>query len=802
MKSQGIAVFLVTSLLLGAPAWAEIRRVSHPQVASSSWGPRHFDVAYDSINGVRLLVTAGSSFGLEGCLFFDSSLPQKCFDVAPEWPSGYYPRVAWSSEQGTFLVSYLVDSGPCCSIDFAAPKARVIRVVNGAPAMGPEISLGFISVDVSSYWLPKGGGIAYSPPGGKFLVTWTTGGTSKVHVIDPIGNGALVSTRELTESGDQESDPVIACESDRGKCLVAGRGINGSTYWTWGRFVDGTTGAPLGPHTVSLLQGPAGVPSVVYSPETAATPAGFLVGMIASDGVLKGVIADGRSETFGTPFTMLEDPTQDPKYLLLSMRYSAASQTIIAAIATGGRGPCVLQEFDGLGRPTPGGFGVIHSVPSGHVTDRTAIPAMNSVTGDFYVYEKYPENIIVTRYAASLAQAAPRVTRNPYNRVIHAGWPVSFTAAALGAPAPTVQWEASGDGGATWVTVPGASTTTQTFTATAADSGKQFRARFTNGLSPDAISAAAVLTIGSGGGTDFDDDARAEFLLWTPGTGMWRWASSSATGTTGESGVQWGNQALGDVSLTDDIDGDGLADLVIWRASTGTWYWLTSSSHYAHAAAGGRQWGNQSLGDIPILADFDGDRRADLGIWRASTGTWYWLTSSSGYSYASAQGIQWGNADLGDRPFAADFDGDGLSDLAIWRASTGTWYWLTSSTGYAYSSAGGKQWGSADFDDVPMVGDLDGDGLADLVVWRAATGTWYWLTSSSGYSYDESFARQWGNAGLGDVARLADFEGDGTPDLVVWRETTGQWFWLASSSAFTESGVRSFGNPGDVPVVR
>jgi hypothetical protein len=201
------------------------------------------------------------------------------------------------------------------------------------------------------------------------------------------------------------------------------------------------------------------------------------------------------------------------------------------------------------------------------------------------------------------------------------------------------------------------------------------------------------------------------------------------------------------VPLLGDIDGDGKAELIVWRASTGTWFWLTSTSGYSYASQGQKQWGNASLGDQPMLGDQDGDGVVDLTVWRASSGTWFWLTSSSGYDYAASGTKQWGNATLGDQPLIGDMDGDGLSDLVVWRASSGTFFWLTSSSGYAYGSQGQKQWGNQSLGDIPMLADLDGDGMGDLVVWRNSSGTWFWLTSSTGYNVASQGQKQWGATG-------------------------------------------------------
>ncbi len=76
---------------------------------------------------------------------------------------------------------------------------------------------------------------------------------------------------------------------------------------------------------------------------------------------------------------------------------------------------------------------------------------------------------------------------------------------------------------------------------------------------------------------------------------------------------------------------------------------------------------------------------------------------------------------------SGDFDGDGRADVTIYRPEDGVWYILKSSANFGAGMA--YQWGTST--DIPVAGDYDGDGRSDIAVWRPETGVWWVLTSSS-----------------------------------------------------------------------
>ena len=145
---------------------------------------------------------------------------------------------------------------------------------------------------------------------------------------------------------------------------------------------------------------------------------------------------------------------------------------------------------------------------------------------------------------------APAVTTNPSGQSVNPGSVVTFNAAAGGYPTPTVQWQRSTDGGATFTAIAGATSNSYTFTAAAGDNGSRYQAVFSNVVN-SATSTTATLSVvqapafTSADTATFAVAAAGSFLVTTSGLPN---AAVRATGTP----PAW-------LTLTDH--GDGTATL-------------------------------------------------------------------------------------------------------------------------------------------------------------------------------------------------------------------------------------------------
>lgn len=290
-----------------------------------------------------------------------------------------------------------------------------------------------------------------------------------------------------------------------------------------------------------------------------------------------------------------------------------------------------------------------------------------------------------------------------------------------------------------------------------------------------AVSNPGQVVVIHHGFTDFDADGKADPSIYRASNGFWYINRSTA----GFTATQWGLAT--DNLAPADYDGDDKTDVAVWRPDVATvagFYILQSSNNTMRIERFGQ------TGDDPtVVGDWDGDGKADPAVYRVGVGgaqSFFYYRGSLNNPSGNTTFVPWGTT--GDRAMRGDFDGDGKMDPAVFRPTNAVWYISQSSNGTARF----ENWGLSTDKFVPA--DYDGDAKTDLAVFRS--GVWYIKQSSN----SQTAYINWGlNT---DTPVPADYDGDGKADAAIYRN--GVWYERLSSSS--SLSVVNFGLSTDVAV--
>jgi hypothetical protein len=230
--------------------------------------------------------------------------------------------------------------------------------------------------------------------------------------------------------------------------------------------------------------------------------------------------------------------------------------------------------------------------------------------------------------------------------------------------------------------------------------------------------------------------AREDVGLVDPASGIWHIRRGA-----GVTSFYYGNP--GDTPFMGDWNCDGIDTPGLYRRSDGFVYLRDSNSQ---GVADVRYFfGNP--GDLPIAGDFDGDGCDTVSIYRPSEGRAYIINQlGSGATGVGAADVSYFFGNPGDKPFAGDFDGNGIDTVGLHRESTGLVYFRNSHT----QGVADNEYFFGDPADQLVAGDWTGVGFSAPALFRSDEARFYFRHTNTQGIADNSFL--FGDSGMIPVA--------------------------------------------------
>lgn len=233
--------------------------------------------------------------------------------------------------------------------------------------------------------------------------------------------------------------------------------------------------------------------------------------------------------------------------------------------------------------------------------------------------------------------------------------------------------------------------------------------------------------------------------------------------------------------LFGDVDGDGRDDLIAPTAGGDVFVGLSLGFQFATP----QLWLSGFCGPICQTADVDGDGRADVVSYAWGDGA---NPGSADVRVAVSTGSQFADRGVWNDGFCVteqvcrlgDVNGDGRADLVAFTPNTGL-VWVSHSTGRSFGENAVRNNYFCIVTERCHVGDVDGDGLDDLVLFKPSSpdgqkGNVLWARST-GTGFE---AARYGHGFFcidNEICSVADFDGDGRSDIMLLKQVPWEGTW-------------------------
>jgi ELWxxDGT repeat protein len=281
---------------------------------------------------------------------------------------------------------------------------------------------------------------------------------------------------------------------------------------------------------------------------------------------------------------------------------------------------------------------------------------------------------------------------------------------------------------------------------------------------------------------DLDGDRRGDMVTYRPDTSEFfvRYADGRAERIAFGPGSAYTGAATPPVGVAADLDLDGKTDLTVYRPDTSEFFVRYADGRTERIAFGpGSVYTGAAVPPAPIVADLDFSGAAEMVVYRPDTSEFF-VRHAGGRTerIAFGPGSAYTGAATPPVGLAADLDGDGTAELIAYRPDTSEFFvWHTGGRTERIGFGPGSLWTGAGVPPVPSASDVDGDGRADLVVYRPDTSEFF-VRYADGRAERVAFGP--GSAYTGaDVPPLPvvnDLDGDGTAELIAYRPDTSEFF--------------------------